>query len=560
MRECTYVTKVSTGIGRSAGNEFARSALGKYSVYENEKVIIYGFNLKGAARSAKINGTSVTPVLNVDSLEIPIGTTATSGKLEISIGATNETLIPVLNNLNHNPTFDTDGQTITGYEYNSQANGKNNNRLNDDVEFVIWNMGKFVNSTNITSPMMKMDASSNWYMSYGNGVPSMYVNKNGTTTQVDYSYNMFQNTNVAFDSSGNIYAVATNTDRVNNKSARYVFYTGKSNDYSGTDSYNYTYSDNYKHHLEQVYNGTTGVYDINRVQRPKMFITGARTTANPAKIYMSYFDANNTINPVKFRYGTSNAANNATGGVAGSVNGDTGQSNNPSTTDSSYKDYHIVASDNTTYKGGAYSAVGATSSGTAVVAWYDASERRLIYSYNTTPETSVVGGVWQTNAIVIDNDYAGWYVDMIVDEDDGIHIAYYNSAKGDLKYAYLSSYNDTTPEVVTVDSYLSAGTNITINTRKENGKCVPYISYFYSSFTQTPNSVRIAWQNDMSGKKNGAEDDKYTGAWECMTIPTQNIPSDATICNGVPTSGAYGGTQVLGYMSDAGYERAYIKY
>ena len=73
-----------------------------------------------------------------------------------------------------------------------------------------------------------------------------------------------------------------------------------------------------------------------------------------------------------------------------------------------------------------------------------------------------------------------------------IHIAYYNSAKGDLKYVYLSSYDAEPTTPVTVDSYLSVGTNLTINTRLENGKYVPYIYYYNSSSNQTSNSIKVA--------------------------------------------------------------------
>ena len=62
----------------------------------------------------------------------------------------------------------------------------------------------------------------------------------------------------------------------------------------------------------------------------------------------------------------------------------------------------------------------------------------------------------------------------------------------------------------------------------------------------------------------GGAKDTFTGAWESMTIPTENIPVEATVCGGVPSTAT--GTNVymnstvfLGYMSDTGYEKAYIK-
>ena len=589
-----YITKLYTSLSDTAGEEFARSATGKYIVRgenasgQTETVKLYGFNLKAGTNAVKIGSASLTPTEGgTDSsgsyLNLAIGKETVSGDLSITVNS-----VESLNNVNKNPTFTSEtDDTITAYAYNSQANGVTNNRLDDDVSLWVWDLNYFLNETNITSPMMKMDKEGNYYMSYGYGVPAMYVNKNGTTRQVDYSYNKFHNTNVAYDDNGNIYAVATNTDRISDASARFVFYTP----YSATQNnqmpaavdstyqyqgrtYNYTYEyytpSNSKRHLELAYNGSTEVYDINRVKLPKI-----STYTKEATTYlgMAYFDSNNTINPVKARFGSRNNKT-ISGGITGSIvtadsNPSTAQSNNPANTDSSYKGYHIIASDNTTFKGGQYAAVGivpaskaGTTNNVGVVAWYDASVRRVAYSYNTNPDTAVVGGDWQNKAKYLDGSYTGWYVDLAVDDEGGIHIAYYNSAKGDLKYVYLPTYNyldSGTVTPVTVDSYLSVGTNITVNTRLENEKYVPYIYYYNASSNQTPNSIKVAWREDMTTLRDGAIDDKFTGAWESMTIPTENIPVEATVCGGVPTSGTYSNTVVLGYMSDAFYERAYIK-
>lgn len=136
--------------------------------------------------------------------------------------------------------------------------------------------------------------------------------------------------------------------------------------------------------------------------------------------------------------------------------------------------------------------------------------------------------------------------------------------------AYQDMNNTINP--VTVDSYLSVGTNITINTRHEGENYVPYIYYYNASSNQTPNSIKVAWRTDMKTLRDGARPDKtyggakdtFTGAWESMTIPTENIPVEATVCGGVPSTAT--GTNVymnstvfLGYMSDTGYEKAYIK-
>ena len=70
----------------------------------------------------------------------------------------------------------------------------------------------------------------------------------------------------------------------------------------------------------------------------------------------------------------------------------------------------------------------------------------------------------------------------------------------------------------------------------------------------------------MTTLRDGAssENDKYTGSWESMIVPTANIPVDATVCGGVPSAATGNNTYMnstvfLGYMSDKFYEKAYIK-
>ena len=554
-----YITKITTGLTGSAGVDFDRSALGFYPVYAGEKITLKGFNITSSP-SVKLGSKDLTSKVSAYSstagtfaVEIEDASDVKTGELTVTVGSTK-----AINNGNKNPVIAADG-TVVEAVYNAWQN-RANKRLADDLKLSVWKVDGFHSSiqTDITSPMLKIAPDSKWYMSYGRGVPTMVVNKGGTETAVDSSYNKFHNTAVAFDTAGNVYAVGTNTDRISESSAKFSFYSRAVPCPISAPDHNYQNKWTGKSRLETVSNGT--VYNINRVPRPKLSVTG-NTTA--AKVYISYFDANHPKKPVKFRYGTVNNSNSFTGGIADGAT-------TPTSNYGSAPGYHTIADDDTLpYKGGPYVAHGVTSTGVAVVAWYDASEKRLVYSWNNAPQTPVQGGVWQTNAREIDNDFAGWYVDLAVDEKDGIHIAYYSSSKGDLKYAYLPSYNGA-HTVVTVDSYLSVGTQISISTRNEGTstvpKIVPYISYFQSAFTQTPSSVRVAWRNDMTGAvKNGAEDDLFTTSWEVMTIPMKGIiPKDETICNGVPTSTATGapqwaGTVVLGFMSDSGYQKAVLR-
>jgi hypothetical protein len=402
---------------------------------------------------------------------------------------------------------------------------------------------------------------------------SLVYNKNGETTQIDGGYNKWIHSTLAVDGQGRAFGVSTNSDRIENTSARFKFYTNRTS--SGDfDRGSYDENDNYRRSLEQVYNNATGFYDIDRVARPKMFAQG---TSGASKIYMAYFDGNHTKSPVKFRYGTANGTT-VNGGIAGNTSGTAESGNKVTATTGSAPNFHVLADSTMQYQGGEYTAVGATSGGVAVVAWYDASKKQLIYSYNTNPNSPVYGGVWQTNAKVIGSAYDGWHVDLFVDSKDGIHLAFYNSGKGDLKYAYLPKYNCAASEikVVTVDSYLSAGTNITIETRDEvvNGTTyiVPYISYYHASFASSPSCIRVAYMPESikvngntvtANVADGAKTDLFTGKWEVAAIPTENIPDEAQVCIGLPAVGheIYKQSPVIGFKSNAiGYERAYIKY
>lgn len=550
-----YITGIKTALTGSAGVDFDRSALGFYPVYAGEKIMLKGFNI-ASSPTVKLGTKDLTSKVSAYNqasgtfdVEIIDATDVKTGDLTVTVGSTT-----AINNTNKNPVIGADG-TVTEAAYNSWSN-RANKRLADDLKLSVWEVDKFHSSVqkDITSPMLKIAPDSTWYMSYGNGIPHMAVNKNGNQTHVDKSFNKFHNTAVAFDSTGNIYAVGTNTDRIDNSSAKFSFYSRAVPKSSSNSDYTEAWTG--KARLEKVHN--QGIYNINRVPRPKLVVTGGD---NPTKVYISYFDANHPKNPVKFRYGTVNNSNTFTDGIADGGGTNTSAGAMDSLSNGSAPGYHTIADDDSPrYKGGPYVAHGVTSGGVAVVAWYDATNKCLVYSYNTTPQTPAQGGVWQTNARLIDDDFAGWYVDLAVDKNNGIHIAYYSSSKGDLKYAYLPSYNGT-PTVVTVDSYLSVGTQISISTREENGKIVPYISYFQSAFTQTPSSVRVAWRNDLTGTvKDGAKDELFTGNWEVMTIPMKGIiPKDETICNGVPTGGGWANTVVLGFMSDSGYKKAVLK-
>lgn len=608
-----YITGIKNLFTEEAP-EAARSARGYYSVYDGETIEISGFNLKkeNSVPTLSLNGESTT-ITTTDSdssanlitakvASSGTGTskkTATTGEVTVTVNS-----VESLNNINLNPTFAAGATEASSDKamYNSLANSTNNKRLTDDVKLCVWNKNFFIANTYVTDPAMKMTSNGNFYMVYdgnagttnnayqlkmnANAFVGSNGNKSGTTGTIknaDGSYSNFHKNAVAVDENGNFYGASTNTDRVSNTSARFKYYlwTEAQNNEYDSDYYRNYNGRKTGYSLEQVYNASTKKYDRERVAIPKMF---ARKIDNDSRVYMSYFDGNHTDNPVKFRYsgGTDN-------GLLQDSNGTAQSGSTVTATTGSAANFHVVADKNKTYTGGRYTAVGATSGGVAVVAWYELSRNRLIFSYNTAPGTPVYGGVWQTNAQVI--DAGGQYVDLYVDSKDGIHIAYQSGSK--LKYAYLPTYNSkiNKSNVVTVDSYGTTGTYITINTKDvtvtaadntSKTYIVPYISYQNATYADTPRAVRIAWMPetivkgdsantaDTTGKgtavvKAGTVGNYFTEDWEVMAVPTVADTKSAIVYSGLPTSGTHWGgagkySPVLGYMTSSGFESAYIQY
>ncbi len=541
-----YITSIQTSLSAAYASKptaFSRSALGWYPVRENETITIKGFNFNGTASFVLVNGTSITPGSGDKSqIDINTGTTATSGPMVLTINSINS-----LNNINDNSKA-----------WNYFDNGVNNSQLNDDVQLYIWKFTDLVSSTMIRYPSMRVSHSANEVVgfAYDSGPQEVHVNINGSDTKIDGSYTQWYDTGFAIDSNDHWYAcsmngdyggsgVAGNDQDMNTGGAGWAnfgFYAwGQgTNINNSTGAYS---SGSRKRMIENANSNTTATpnFNPNRIQSPKIvtFVNGGNTN-----VFMTYYDASN--NQVRYRYGTvSGTYPNPTFG--GNL------TNHNNVAGGSAAGYHVVADGGTnTYKAGQYSSIGVTPDGTvAVIAWYDATNRKLIFSYNTDPTGATSAPQWQTNAEIIDSDFSGWFVDMVVDDLGGIHIAYYNSSNGDLRYAYKSAY-DQPATTVTVDSFLAVGTNISVTYKVSGANRIPYISYYMSSFTATSFSVRTAWLNGTLG--NGVINDQYTGNWEIQTIPTANIPKDFNVGIGIKSN-----MPIIGYATTSNLETAQLK-
>jgi len=561
-----YITSVTTALSSaypSNPSVIQRSALGYYPVRETESVTLTGFNLNGTSTAITMNGYSVTP--SSGSTTSVVFTVPTAAATTLS-----GPLIATVNSVSSPNNADDNDE-----EYNKKANGVNNNSLTDDLYFYVWRLNTVVSNTSVRYPSMRVgtDAGQTVGFVYDSGAQYVRMNVGGSDFQVDQSFTQWYDTAVAVDSNGYIYGASQNGDSggqgitgsdqdMNTGGgggwANFLFYAWNTAAAPGSN-YNTNYgaysSGSKKVALENAYNGTT--FNSNRVLQPKIAV-------GSTGVYMTYYDS--TYNQLRFRWGT------VTGTYPTPTFGGTGGAlvSHNNTNNGSGANYQVIAGTGATgtstalgttnvSRVGRYSAVGVTSTGVAVIAWYDSDNQTLLYSYNTAPTSTANAANWGTNTIAIDTNFAGWYVDLVVDSSNGIHIAYYNSSSGDLKYAYLPTYSST-PQVCTVDSFLSTGTHISISVYNNGTNQVPYISYYMGAFTQTRYSVRTAWRTDFSSTApDGVTADVFTGDWEVMTVPTSSVPLEYRIGICIKANGASVNSPILGYGTTAGLETATIK-
>lgn len=628
-----YITKIDTGLNgayTSKPSVFNRSANGSYSVRRGESITITGFNLKKGTTAPTVTipvtaTTTITPsASSKTSITVAIPNTAKSGELSVTVNG-----VQTLNNKTAKSiTTGTGENAVTRIvEYNTEPNGINNDILTDIRKLSVWKFNTVVTDNSVRYSTMRVgkDANQTVGFAYDSGAQAIRMNQGGSDYLIDWSFTQWYATSVAVDNAGRMYGSGMNGDSggTGNQSwgeggyANYGFYAWNTSDYPGyiRDGGAFTYSapgsGRYKNY--QAYNsGRKKValenssadsdgnnFNANRILNPKIVTTSGTGTDSTGYVYTVYYDS--IFDRLVFRYGT----------VSGTLNSNTstlsfsdGLGNHGNTNNGSAGTMQIIAGAGATgtnkidggtavantNRAGEYVAVGVIPKANistandavdgAVVAWYDASNQRLLFSYNKTPNDTSKADNWGNNTQIIDSDFAGWYVDMVVDPEGGVHIAYYGASNGDLKYAYLPIAKDAEgnlytqgAQVCTVDSYLSVGTNISIDvpTAKENvykadgtttTRYVPRISYFMSAFTKTKFSVRTAYlyklgEGDVIA--DGVESDKFTGNWEVMTIPTDQIPLDYTIGVGIKKNDSNTNATLLGYGTKTGLQTAALQ-
>ena len=552
---------------------YGRTALGKYPVYyyrqtttgsvNAETIIVNGFNLTGGIVTFASDTTATGTLANDSSVTVPAS--AKSGKISVSVNN-----IESLNNKNNN---------AANGDYNCQPNNQNNNLLTDDVEIAIWEINSkaaIAESGELSEVVMHVNpangmlgfafAHSQDLASYPNGTNSSYqtwITDWTGVNQIGFTY----------DSKGTMFGTNGGTDTYtpNKKVGRFGLISSKwgiiSAQSESADRFSgYT---NYRRlrleYLGLARNGTyaSNVYRFAKGDCSQFATVVPSDNTNLTNLYMMYYD--NTLGELKFKAGQYDTSWSYGSGWSDKVNlenfsfkkasfsfGDfaddaynescvsTLNAYNPNyATTSIVSTVDSGANGNSNAKPGTYYSIAAVpssdgNSDVVVAVWYDAINKNLWYSYITNPLTNAgkrnsngaVSTEWATPVAILKGT-AGESCAIAVDDDNHIHIAAYSRKNaGSLYYAYLDSYNttfDETKNLVKVDSYGSTGQYITMEIAKDsNGNNIPYIGYWMNSMIY-PKYAYLVDTDISNGPKPGVdENNRYTGAWESIMLPTSS--------------------------------------
>ncbi|MGP1437488.1 MAG: hypothetical protein ACTTKH_00280 [Treponema sp.] len=528
-----YIAKVTTSLSSYSATPsvYDRTALGHYPCRSDEVITVEGFNLTDAR--FYIGNTKIS-----DSTSLNLNT-ATSGLLEARMeykSGGEDIKIPSLNNT------DDDNRP-----YNRCSNEINNDLLTNNVFIDVWGFKIGARPTDgfISYPVLKISPKDGKVgLAFANGVARFNMagtSKNNSawksSRQFDGNWAQYVFTDFVFDDLDYGYGMATGVDM--NKGQGVASYSkfvarkaGDINDYNNYGKNGSTQREGWGIRIENI--GTKNspyTADPDRIQSPS--ITTVTEASNKTWVYLAYYDAINKH--IRYRYGSVYSKYTGEPVYEGQLIDLEGYGVMQEPPESSYSILAGPGNQSSTGadKAGKYVSIGAIKDGVAankdvvVALWYNFKTRSLMYAYTTDPRKDNVS--WNG---VKELDAGGEYVKCAIDGDKGIHVVYYS--KGDLKYAYLSSYDGTDWKIVTVDSYSLTGTNVSIDLAKDpqTRKWVPYIGYYMAGNA----NARLAYLVggiDSTIPDGAGTNEKYTGKWEVSIVPTQKAIRDYRISVGV---------------------------
>lgn len=589
-----YVTQVWTELSeyeRTYASMNNRASTGEYPVRVGEKITLYGWNLSGSTStvtvgSEKISTTTIvhnnyTDVIrNADiglQFELP---DIASGEVNVVINT-----VPALNNINNDDSHGTakeisattDTQkAIADYSnyYNRLPNGQNNNILNDNLKFDVWDFKTAVTPEGDSAEFVHMkvgpymannvEKSGRIGFSFKNGVgyfnmPGYAYNDSSESklyshTKLGSAYQGFTYNTFAFDKNGETYGVALNSDtsgRDGMGGNLQFFSRAEAYSYGDYHDLNFNYYNNTNaRRIENIFAYKDSKLKSDQKRTQSLSMATYTDSADKTYVYNAYYD--HLLGQITFRVGSvtgkgyKNANNIGLGlqDLIGSVafldsNSDYGKivyDNSMykvrTSTDSSYKGnvtsepaYKYVSKISGITGTAGYVSVGVLQSsdpGRAVIVWYDEGNRSLKMASVSLSEikSGINDNAWTATTI---STKGGQYVQMAIDSKDGIHLAYMSNSGADLYYAYIPSYDSSSITEILVDSKNDVGDNCSIDVgrKDESSSWIPIISYKSNEGTKTKIAYPVAFDNGKP-KAGATSGGFFTGNWAVSMLPTKN--------------------------------------
>lgn len=519
-----YVSEVVTrlaGYDGGVAGKYSRSSLGHYPVQSvnttaapsatntSETVVLKGFNLAGT--NAAVAVQTETTTINAANVTKTAKTTSALSQLSFS-ASTLETAslsvtvngIPVMNNINKDSAKGTASSVGDGNEncYNMQPNKDNNNNLNDDIYFDVWDINDRVTKASGGGKMYGLN------MELGRGqdlVRYAYI----TSNKELYMSKKVNNINYS----------AYYTDHTNRGQKDYLSPSSVGfHVTAGGDTYATVHGGENTDDFELFKNGSKSNFidQISGLANSVKDQIYSPAFASGNNLYMAYYDKFNK--QIRFL-----AGNQVTTGA--------GKSGNYSATLSTASQCQVIAAVALNNRGiGPYVSLAVaqkaqegTNTTTDVVCavWYDLPGRRILYSYKENPAKNTTGtdaGGWSTASSVFGDETGGEFCQIKTDAKNGIHIA--GKFGGKLMYAYASAY-DQTFSTCTVD-YGDAGNNLTMDVAISNEKPVVTLGYLSSN---TPKYAKITDASACADGADGVDENNLYVAnnkWDISFVPVRN--------------------------------------
>ena len=573
-----YITKVYTYLAKASPNNWStinRTAGGAYPVYvyknstasatamedgESEVVKVYGFNLTGLKQ-----GESALTVAGDGGYNFEAGKLEGSQAIVFNAGG-----VETLNNKNANDAkgayVDPTGKisleeeySVYANYYNRLPNDSNNNRLNDDIKFDVWQLNNSAAvpiSNKIVDPVMKINPKSGKLGFAFENDPTYFSMPNGKAGQdgersYDYWAGCYDKITVpAFDyiysatDQGEVVALAQGNDISGVNADNFLFYYSKWGSRHAVDA---TGTQNNGNALEQIGYKTGGknYWDKSRFQ-------GTSVVSAEKRVYLAYYDR--VSSQIRFRSSLQNTVPDAINGAFGNI-----VSRNNRSTDHGIPNWanpvanaQIFAAEScdlstitTKYKPGQHLCLAAkagdgdnlTGGGKddlVVIVWYDGND--CYYSYNRSPSTDRAKG---TNKFDRTTGWAdakkifsggGAYCKVAFDYYGGVHIAAYDADNSCIRYAYSDNPIDYSKfKTCMVNARDAGGSYLTLDVARDakTGFSVPQIGYYSSSkpVLAKYNGPNLMYPETTADSMTGADGKFMTGVWEISAVPSTSVIS-----------------------------------